>query len=1130
MALKKSAHQLFTDRDEPRKAYWDALRKLEENPGQSYAITYYGEGGIGKSWLLSELRRNTERMYSGSGPVFEDGFTFRGEYIPVLYNLETSTDTVEILCQLRYALYQQKEDLVFPLFDCAVRRYMELSGKKLAQPDGTGSSVLEKYGKFLDTASMFIPGLGTLNSVYSYVKKGGSILNSALQKIEDKRIRELYKEYFEAISYSETADDIADNIVEFFRTDLNSSERDWSIVFMIDTFEVLTFSTGLNNQRWLTHDLAKHTENTLWVFAGRNRIYPQEEGNEHLLGDLSKEDTLYYLREKAGIMDEDINERIYEISHGTPIFLDICVQNYRNEGNPSIEDYRNLDKELLVKRYIKYLSDSDRLVIRLMASMSHWTDEDYRQVFNDVHNGSFSQYSEAYNRVVRSTMIEKDNEDRWFLHRAVRAGIYEDPEYPKDVKSASQTSILRLYRSRAMEKRSPFYYFERISEMIRSLASYGTGLSDEETLMLRDAVYHLLPQLYAGGTASIKELNALFDEYRTYLCHSELSKAHILAVKWTMLNYLGKYADPDYTGNYAFQVYEKVYGRTHEDTLSCLRGRVVSLSMNGHYMEALACAEDVYERTREVYGDEDDNVLHAMSVLADSCEKCEDYSRALELYRQIYDISVKKNNGKEDRRAVSILQEIAKVHKDLGNYKEALEEGRHVCEYYLKEVGENDPATINSMNSLAVTYAFLGDYTTALRMYQDAYDRASRLLGKDHPGVLVHLTNVASAYKKTGDYGKAMEGFREVYEILEATLGKEDPRTIDALVSIGSVYELQGDYSKAMELYEEAYRRSLNRYGEAHLETVSCLVSIALLEKAREHFDQAASLYERILSLRTELLGQDHPDTVTAEMNLADLYRLSRDYQRALELYQEIYEKRKRILGEDSATTINTRASIAICMSRMGDSEGALSINRETYRMMAEKEGRNSEQALTALFNVGKELEATGKAEEALETMEEVYAGHTAASGGKSVNALNTLREIGRLQKILGRTEEALQTIEKTYTLACETMGDSSIRANMYLSELGFIHYEMKNYPAALSVFEKLYSKLCIIYGKDNSHTMDALRWKGQCLYFTGQKEESLQALETVLPEYISRYGEDSTNVKNLRGWITGIRKELGHD
>ena len=62
MALKKNAQQLFTDRDEPRKAFWDTLRKLEENPGSSGVITYYGEGGIGKSWLLRELKRNTEQM------------------------------------------------------------------------------------------------------------------------------------------------------------------------------------------------------------------------------------------------------------------------------------------------------------------------------------------------------------------------------------------------------------------------------------------------------------------------------------------------------------------------------------------------------------------------------------------------------------------------------------------------------------------------------------------------------------------------------------------------------------------------------------------------------------------------------------------------------------------------------------------------------------------------------------------------------------------------------------------------------------------------------------------------------------------------------------------------------------
>ena len=1128
MSLKKPAHQLFTDRDEPRKAYWDALRLLEEHPRSSQVITYYGEGGIGKSWLLSELKRNTERMYEeGSIPLFDDGFSFCGEYIPVLYNLETSTDTMEILCQLRYALYQLKPDLAFPLFDCAVRKYMDLSGKKLAQPSSSGSSVLEKYGNFLDTAAMFIPGLGTLNTVYNYVKKGGSVLNAALQKIENKQIRAVYREYFEAISCSETVDDITDNIAEFFKTDLNNSERDYSIIFMIDTFELLAYTTGLKEQSWLTRELAKNTENTLWVFAGRNRIYADDNENEHLLGDLSKEDTLYYLHEKIGITDEDINERIYEISHGTPIFLDICVQNYRNEGNPSIEDYKNLNKELLLKRYIKYLSDAERLVIRLMSSMSHWTDADYKYVFNDVHSNSYSQYSEAYNNVVRSTMIEKDNEDRYFLHRAVRAGIYEDPDYPAEVRSASLTAILNLYINRAEEGDNPNYYCDRIIELIRSHASYREQFSEDDTKLLRDAVFELLPCLFSSGTAGIRELNALFDEYMDFLCYSEMTRAHILAVKWTMLSYLGRYSDSVYTDGYSYRIYEKIYGKEHPDTLSCMHGYAQSLITGNYYDEALVVAEELYILEEKVFGEEDIRTMNASETLADICERTGQYERALELYQKKYDTAIRKNNGIEDRYAISALRGIAKVRRDLKQYNEAVEACRHIYAYYVKDYGDHHPHTIKSLNDLAVAYNYLGDYQKTKDMYAQAYERSSELLGKDHPGTLTHLSNLAGVYRETGEYDKALLTFEEVYHALSLSLGKDHQRTIRAMISIGGVYELKGEFEEAQNQYEEAFYRSEKRYGEDHQLSISCLESLAWLAKRRGQYEISAALHEKIFSVKKRTLGEDHPDTISALKALADLENYFMDYYTALESYQNIYEKRKRILGEKNPDTIRTLSSIAYCHSKLNDHETALSLLRKACGLMEEAEGKNTADSLEMLFAVGRELEYTEIYEEALQIMKEVFQGQSGRAGEKCEDALRALNEQAVILKKLGRLEETLEISEKVYKLAREAYGDDSIDALVYQFNLGSAYYSLKDYSEALSIFETVYARLTDIYGKDNEHTIDALCWKGFCLYQNGRMEEALKSFEEVLPAYVRRYGEYHSRVKNIQNWIRNTRKKL---
>ena len=48
-----TAEELFTDREEPRKAFWDMYNSMEK--GCSDVITYYGTGGIGKTRLLEQL-------------------------------------------------------------------------------------------------------------------------------------------------------------------------------------------------------------------------------------------------------------------------------------------------------------------------------------------------------------------------------------------------------------------------------------------------------------------------------------------------------------------------------------------------------------------------------------------------------------------------------------------------------------------------------------------------------------------------------------------------------------------------------------------------------------------------------------------------------------------------------------------------------------------------------------------------------------------------------------------------------------------------------------------------------------------------------------------------------------------
>ena len=73
--LQVKAIKEFTDREEPRKVFWDKYNKIANemnvaNPIQ--VISYYGFGGIGKSSLLHKLNDELEEKAPNSKIEFLD--------------------------------------------------------------------------------------------------------------------------------------------------------------------------------------------------------------------------------------------------------------------------------------------------------------------------------------------------------------------------------------------------------------------------------------------------------------------------------------------------------------------------------------------------------------------------------------------------------------------------------------------------------------------------------------------------------------------------------------------------------------------------------------------------------------------------------------------------------------------------------------------------------------------------------------------------------------------------------------------------------------------------------------------------------------------------------------------------
>jgi len=110
------------------------------------------------------------------------------------------------------------------------------------------------------------------------------------------------------------------------------------LVIFLDTYEklvngMLSVGESLNNDRWI-RGLILNIPNVLWVIAGREKLKWEAFDSawskaleQHLLGSLTQNDSTQFMQ-SAGITDPALLEGLYQLTDGTPVYLDLCADRY----------------------------------------------------------------------------------------------------------------------------------------------------------------------------------------------------------------------------------------------------------------------------------------------------------------------------------------------------------------------------------------------------------------------------------------------------------------------------------------------------------------------------------------------------------------------------------------------------------------------------------------------------------------------------------------------------------------------------------------------------------------------------------------------------------------------------------
>lgn len=966
--LEKEPSELFVDRDDPADVFFDVYKALdcEDEDCNSKVIAYFGEGGIGKTWLLHQrietelkkifsddrepqqrLTQKIKQKKEEKDKIKRKGY--KKDCIVAYYDLDNKTDLIEMLCSLRAQVAVQRPEFTFLTFDAAIKRYEELGGsvKITTNENNNYASIDSILDTVLKVASVF-PGLGEISTAYQAVKSGTIFLKG---KLENMSLHSEIKKALRDVDKLKNSEDVFRSIINFFAFDILCNTQKSAIVFLIDTVEWLQKEDTSQEQLLdkIIVDLPQKTRNCLWVFASRLKVYEkdslhklQDEPVQYELGDLSEEYSKIYFREKWGIEDEVIIQRMYEISCGTPMFLELCAKNYFSikdeQGNVTVENFNISSKAELVKRYLKYLKNYEaRNILYDMSAMMHWKYEDFKEVFMEVHGHSeFTDDLPAYNELIKSTMINDLGDEKYVLHRSVREAIYDHEDYPSETRDRVNATTIKLYLKRVIEENVDLvYYKDRICEVLERAAAYNEtpdDVSRQRILAILDIFRERIP---AYGIYHIDSLIAVLERTIPETLNDIIDIQYCLCL--ANMYYL--------KGNYekAYYEYNGIVLPTSilkdEPLLSSILHNLALCEFHMSDPEdkdsinaAIAIMNVAVNKKTECFGENDNETLASVIDLAEMYKAARDYRKSIKLMERVL-----KHNKPDSNRGKKNLLSAGTALADLyyidKNPRKALKKAQEIYDLFESEIKDTDQHMLVLRDIIAnCRDNNLEDLSTHEKLFED-YKIG---FGETHPKTLEKMESLINAYLHNGQNDLAVAKAMELLEIDKNLYGENGPQTLLAMMNLGNIHiktDSYEDYVKAISIFEDLMPKFRLLVGENEPASLNIMNNLGLAYCGTAKYDKAYDIQRELIDKFAAIYGGSDINTLVERVYLANTCFYDNNFEEAIKELKEVYEKMAKNSNEFKRAGLNKTKeevipSLIVYLSKQDRNEEAADLER----------------------------------------------------------------------------------------------------------------------------------------------------------------------------------------------------------
>jgi len=905
--LKKDfiAQRVFTDREMPRKAFFDALSS-SQTKDDNRILNFYGVGGQGKTALCEQFTKSLDKEKK------------KNKYLgwaKLDFEVSEQRSIANALLAIRLQLAAQCK-IPFPAFDTAFARYFAFTRPGFSlndvhpdlfkQPNDILQDVEGILAEVAVDVVKEIPGAGLF---YKYTAKLSNFAGDWWNKRGKQVLRDLDElDQHKLVSAlpSYLGADIYDWLFDEKAVQTGKKRR---LVILLDTYEALwrdqSVKTGLEAMRidaWV-RDLVEETPGVMYLVLGRDQLNWSEVDEEwqadiesHLLGGLSKEDADDFLQ-KIPITESDVRTAIIDSAEGTPFYLDLQVDLYgelrQKNTHLSASNFGGKKKEVLA-RFTDHL---DPHILRALQIVSHARFINEKLVYQLAEKFLGSKAAINLKQLI-SFSFWKQEGDTYYLHSLMLEYLQDrqeidEPELFSDV----HQFLFKIYDDK----------LDEIQEVV--------DIAESHKQALTEAGYHIQKFSYSNFPDWVDKRGEIF--YQAYA--------------WEQVEPLW---------GAVLEMPDSILKQSQYGVAGVLYNRAKLFKQQGKYKEVESLLKRCLDISENTLGEEHTSVANTLNLLASNYQLQGEFDAAEKLYKRSLSI-IENILGRGDLEFAKVLCNLAINYKKQGKEKDAELFWLESIQLIKYELGPRHKEVATISFNLASLYQELGKYDEAKRFYLRALSIKKKILGDRHPEVSSIYSHLATVFARQKMYTKAEELYLCSISNMEDVLGKNNPLIQDYLCKLAAFYQIQDKYSEA-----ELWCSRIFLMMEIESDRGRLYQAIALAEfLAKLYWNQsmyvkAEEMYRHTLDMQRKIQDGDQLLVGVTLHHLGDLCQLQNKDEDAESYYLDSLMIKRNILGAKNIEVAKTMNNLANLNKKQGKYEDAEQLYQDTFSIFEGELGR----------------------------------------------------------------------------------------------------------------------------------------------------------------------------------------------